>query len=45
MPPFAHVLSDGEVAAVVSYIRGAWGNKAGAVSSVEVSSARGVPLD
>jgi mono/diheme cytochrome c family protein len=45
MPPFAHVLSDGDVAAVVTYIRGAWGNAAGAVSSVEVASARGVPLD
>jgi mono/diheme cytochrome c family protein len=45
MPPFAHVLSDGEVAAVVTYIRGAWGNAAGAVSNVEVASARGVPLD
>jgi mono/diheme cytochrome c family protein len=45
MPPFAHVLSDADVAAVVTYIRGAWGNAAGAVSSVEVASARGVPLD
>jgi mono/diheme cytochrome c family protein len=45
MPPFAHVLSDGEVAAVVTYIRGAWGNRAGPVSTVEVASARGVPLD
>ena len=45
MPPFAHVLSDGDVAAVVTYIRGAWGNAAGAVSSLEVASARGVPLD
>ena len=33
MPPFAHVLSDAEVAAVVTYIRGAWGNKASAVST------------
>jgi mono/diheme cytochrome c family protein len=45
MPPFAHVLSDGDVAAVVTYIRGAWGNRAAPVSTVEVASARGVPLD
>ena len=45
MPPFAHVLSDAEGAAVVSYIRGAWGNRAAPVSTVEVASARGVPLD
>ncbi|HXJ53671.1 MAG TPA: cytochrome c [Burkholderiales bacterium] len=45
MPPFAHVLSDGEVAAVVTYIRGAWGNRAAPVSAVQVASARGVPLD
>lgn len=45
MPPFAHVLSDSEVAAVVTYIRGAWGNRAAAVSPGEVASARGVPLD
>jgi mono/diheme cytochrome c family protein len=45
MPPFAQVLSDREVAAVVTHIRGAWGNRAGAVSTSEVASARGVPLD
>ncbi len=45
MPPFAHRLSDAEVAAVVTYIRGAWGNAASPVSSVEVAGARGVPLE
>jgi mono/diheme cytochrome c family protein len=45
MPPFAHVLSDGDVAAVVTYIRGAWGNRAPSVSSAEVAGTRGVPLD
>jgi mono/diheme cytochrome c family protein len=45
MPPFAHVLGDSEVAAVVTYIRGAWGNRAAPVSTLEVASARGVPLD
>lgn len=32
MPPFAQKLSDHDVAAVVSYIRQAWGNQAGAVA-------------
>ena len=45
MPPFAHVLSDDEVAAVVTYIRGTWGNRALPVSPVEVAGARGVPLE
>ena len=45
MPPFAHRLSDDEVAAVVTYIRGAWGNNAAPVSPAEVAGARGVPLE
>ena len=45
MPPFAHELNDAEVAAVVSYIRNAWGNRAGMVSPIEVSRLRGTPLD
>ena len=45
MPPFAHLLSDDEVAAVVTYIRGAWGNRAAPVSPAEVAGARGVPLE
>jgi mono/diheme cytochrome c family protein len=40
MPPFAHVLDDSAVAAVVSYIRGAWGNRAGAVSQLQVMKSR-----
>ncbi|HCY62722.1 MAG TPA: alcohol dehydrogenase [Oxalobacteraceae bacterium] len=44
MPPFAHELSDAEVAAVVSYLRNAWGHKASLVSPVEVSRYRGAPL-
>ena len=32
MPPFGHVLGDDEIAAVLSYIRGAWGNDAEPVS-------------
>jgi mono/diheme cytochrome c family protein len=36
MPPYAHILGDAEVAAVVTYIRGAWGNAAAPVSQLEV---------
>ena len=36
MPPFVHVLQDEDVAAVVTYIRSAWGNQAEAVSAAEV---------
>ena len=45
MPPFAHVLNDAEVASVVTYIRGAWRNRAAPVAPSEVASGRGVPLD
>lgn len=45
MPPFAPFLDDGEVAAVVSYIRNAWGNRGGLVSPEEVARYRSVPLD
>jgi mono/diheme cytochrome c family protein len=36
MPPFAVELSDDEVAAVLSYIRNAWGHRAGAVRALDV---------
>lgn len=36
MPPFSHVLSDAEVAAVVTFMRGAWGNDAEPVSHFDV---------
>lgn len=42
MPPFAPFLKDDEVAAIVTYIRNAWGNRAGAVSPPEVDRLRGV---
>lgn len=45
MPPFAYDLSDIEVAAVVTYIRQSWGNRAPAVSPVEIARGRGVPID
>ncbi|TFY96943.1 cytochrome c [Ramlibacter rhizophilus] len=40
MPPFALELDDAEVAAVLSYIRGAWGNAAGGVSELDVAQQR-----
>lgn len=43
MPPFSFSLSDVEVAAVVSYVRGSWGNQGELVSPVEVRRLRGVP--
>ena len=45
MPPFAQTLSDDEVAAVVSYIRGAWGNQGSAVSARQANELRTAPLD
>jgi mono/diheme cytochrome c family protein len=40
MPPFQMLLSDEEVAAVVSYIRQAWGNQASGVSALDVTRHR-----
>jgi mono/diheme cytochrome c family protein len=40
MPPFATALSDGDVAAVLTFIRSAWGNRAAPVSEVAVSQQR-----
>lgn len=40
MPPYATVLSDADVAAVLSHIRGSWGNHAPAVSELDVSRQR-----
>jgi mono/diheme cytochrome c family protein len=45
MPPFAQTLSDDEVAAVVTYIRAAWGNRGSPVSSRQASELRTAPLD
>ncbi|HEY2559718.1 MAG TPA: cytochrome c [Caldimonas sp.] len=41
MPPFATVLSDQDVADVLSYLRASWGHDAAAVSTLEVSRYRG----
>lgn len=45
MPPFAGLLSDNEVAAVVSYIRTAWGNRGTPVSARSANELRSAPLD
>ena len=45
MPPFAQSLSDDEVAAVVTYIRGAWGNRGTAVSARQANQLRTAPVD
>jgi mono/diheme cytochrome c family protein len=40
MPPFGQALTDAEAAAVVSYIRNAWGNSGNLVSPVDVNRYR-----
>jgi mono/diheme cytochrome c family protein len=40
MPPFAHVLDDAAIAAVVSFIRSSWGNQAGPVTQLQVMRSR-----
>ena len=40
MPSFGVQLNDGQLAAVASYVRSAWGNAAGAVSPEAFASAR-----
>ncbi|GAB3039098.1 cytochrome c [Oleiagrimonas citrea] len=44
MPPYAQRLSDRDVAAVVSYIRQAWGNAAAPVSPSMVGEYRSIPI-
>ena len=41
MPPFAQALSDSELALLLTYLRGAWGNRAGEVSELEAVRYRG----
>ena len=45
MPPFSHLLDDGQVSTLVTYLRASWGNGAGPVSSAQVNRYRNVPLD
>jgi mono/diheme cytochrome c family protein len=40
MPTYSHVLGDDDIAAVLSYVRGAWGNEAAPVSAFEVQQYR-----
>lgn len=40
MPPFATVLPDADVAAVITYIRASWGNKAAPLSELAVAQQR-----
>ncbi len=40
MPPFAQILSDADIAAVLSYVRMAWGNSGAEVSAPEVDRLR-----
>jgi mono/diheme cytochrome c family protein len=40
MPPWGGVLKDPEIAAVITYVRGAWGNHAAPVSAAKVASIR-----
>jgi mono/diheme cytochrome c family protein len=41
MPPFATELAEAEIAAVVSHIRSAWGNRASPVSAFDVQRTLG----
>ncbi|MEP6836560.1 MAG: cytochrome c, partial [Bradyrhizobium sp.] len=45
MPPFAHQLSDDEVAAVVTYIRTSWGNRGEPVSARQANELRAATLN
>lgn len=40
MPPFGHSLSDPEIAALASFVRTSWGNRAPAVSAFDVNRLR-----
>ncbi len=40
MPPFATVLSDTDVAELLSFVRASWGNRAASVSALDVNRAR-----
>jgi len=40
MPPLGQRLDDAQVAAILSYVRGSWGNRIGPVSPEEVARIR-----
>lgn len=41
MPPFAHVLDNDDIALLLTHVRSSWGNRAPAVTSVDVNRYRG----
>ena len=45
MPPFAQILGDEEIAAVVTFIRTAWGNHGAPVTIKDVNDLRSVPAE
>jgi len=45
MPPFAYMLSDQEVANILTYMRQSWGNRGSAISAADVARYRTVPTD
>jgi mono/diheme cytochrome c family protein len=44
MPPFAQVLSDDDIAAVVTYVRVSWGNHGAPISPKDANALRSAPL-
>jgi mono/diheme cytochrome c family protein len=40
MPPFLLQLNDGELAAVLTYVRSAWGNQASALTEFDINALR-----
>ncbi len=44
MPPFAQIMNDEDIAAVVTYIRMSWGNRGRPVTAAEVNPLRLAPL-
>lgn len=40
MPPWEAALNDKKIAAVMTYVRGEWGNKAGAITPAQITAAR-----
>ena len=45
MPPFAQILTDDQVAAVVTFIRTSWGNHGAPVSARDANTLRAAPLN
>jgi mono/diheme cytochrome c family protein len=45
MPPWRDILTDKEIAAILSFIRQEWGNKAGPVSAPQVKTIRELTAD